>query len=39
MRRLIAAIRERDGDAASLAASDHVQNAAEAALTQIDKSA
>jgi DNA-binding GntR family transcriptional regulator len=37
MRRLMAAIRKRDGDAARLAASEHVQNAAEAALAQIDK--
>jgi DNA-binding GntR family transcriptional regulator len=39
MRRLMAAIRKRDGDAAWSAASDHVQNAAEAALAQIDKRA
>jgi GntR family transcriptional regulator, trigonelline degradation regulator len=39
MRRLMAAIRKRDGDAAWSAASDHVQNAAEAALAQIDKPA
>jgi GntR family transcriptional regulator, trigonelline degradation regulator len=37
MRRLMAAIRKRDGDAAWLAASAHVQNAAEAALAQIDQ--
>jgi GntR family transcriptional regulator, trigonelline degradation regulator len=39
MRRLMEAIRKRDGDAAWSAASDHVQNAAEAALAQIDKPA
>jgi DNA-binding GntR family transcriptional regulator len=37
MRRLMAAVRKRDGDAAWLAASEHVRNAAEAALAQIDK--
>jgi DNA-binding GntR family transcriptional regulator len=36
MRRLMAAIRKRDGDAAWLAASAHVRNASEAALAQID---
>ena len=39
MRRLMAVIRKRDGDAAWSAASDHVQNAAGAALAQIDKRA
>jgi GntR family transcriptional regulator, trigonelline degradation regulator len=37
MRRLMAAIQKRDGDAAWSAASDHVQNAAEAALAQLEK--
>jgi GntR family transcriptional regulator, trigonelline degradation regulator len=39
MHRLMAAIRKRDGDNAQAAASDHIQNAAEAALAQIDKPA
>ena len=39
MHRLMAAIRKRDGDSAQAAASDHIQNAAEAALAQIDKPA
>lgn len=37
MRRLMTAIRKRDGDAAWAAASEHVQNAAAAALARIDK--
>jgi DNA-binding GntR family transcriptional regulator len=37
MHRLMAAIRKRDGDNAQAAASDHIQNAAKAALAQIDK--
>jgi hypothetical protein len=36
MRQLMAAIRKRDGAAAWLAASAHVQKASEAALAQID---
>jgi len=39
MHRLMEAIRKRDGDSAQAAASDHIQNAAEAALAQIDKPA